>query len=153
MHFIHLRPNDFSDWDSDVMNAWLMRQVYKTHVAGTLIFESGDVFNMLERPWLNNRSNVSCIPWGTYETFFLPRSGSGKYRKVWHLQNVKSRSGVLIHSGNLVSHSRGCLLVGTKMGVLGGQPAVLGSKTALRKMNALLKGDGFTLNIVGEAPC
>jgi hypothetical protein len=39
------------------------------------------------------------------------------------------------------------------MGRLGGKPAVLGSKTALRKMNKLLNGGGFTLDIVGEAPC
>jgi hypothetical protein len=135
------------------MKAYLIRQVYKTHVSGTLIFESGDVFHILERPWLDNASNVSCIPWGTYETSFLPRSGSGKYRKVWYLQNVVGRSGILIHNGNLVSHSRGCLLVGMRMGVLGGKPAVLGSRTALRKMNKLLNGKGFTLNIVGEAPC
>mgnify|MGYP003647081726 CR=1 FL=1 len=134
------------------MNAYLIRQLYKSHVASTLIFESGDVFHTLERPWLENRSNISCIPWGIYETSFLPKSGTGRYRNVWHLQNVKNRSGILIHNGNLVHHSKGCLLVGTKLGKLGGKPAVLGSKTALRKMNKLLKGDGFTLHIVGEAP-
>ena len=134
------------------MDAYLIRQLYKTHVAGTLIFESGDVFRTMERPWLDNASNISCIPWGTYETSFLPKSGSGKYRKVWHVRDVKDRGGILIHNGNLVTHSRGCLILGTKAGVLAGKPAVLGSKTALRKLNKVLNGGGFTLHIVGEAP-
>ena len=134
------------------MNAYLIRRLYKTHVAGTLIFESGDVFSTMERPWLDNASNISCIPWGTYATSFLPKSGTGRYRKVWHVRNVKDRGGILIHNGNFVTHSRGCLILGTRAGVLAGKPAVLGSKTALRKMNKLLNGGGFTLHIIGEAP-
>jgi len=132
------------------MNAYLLRTPYKDRVEGLLVLETGDVFHTLERPWINNKNNLSCIPSGSYKTIFLPKSASGKYRKIWHLQAVKNRSGILIHSGNLVSHTRGCLLLGMKRGYLGRQPAVLQSKSAMRKLLKLLGTDPFELTVMGK---
>ena len=88
----------------------------------------------LERPWQNNEINVSCIPSGEYYVDFLKKSASGKYRNVFHVINVPGRSGVLIHNGNIVDHTKGCILVGTKPGILVNQPAVLGSRSAMRQL-------------------
>jgi hypothetical protein len=131
------------------LKATLIRRRYKTHAFGILVV-NGTVFRTLERPWLDNRSNVSCIPNGEYECSYLPRSGSGRYVKVWHVRAVPDRSGILIHRGNLVSHSKGCILVGERHGRLAGQPAVLASRTAMRKLRELVGENGFDLNIVGE---
>ena len=133
------------------MNGYLIRQYYPSYTMGDL-YIAGEQFAILERPWLDNRSNVSCIPTGVYEAKFLPRSGSGKYTKVWHLMDTAPRTGVLIHSGNLVRHSRGCPLIGSSKGTLGGQPAVLGSKSALRKLRKITSCEDFVLHIIGEVP-
>jgi hypothetical protein len=125
---------------------WLFREYFKTHTYGTLV-AAGKVLYTIERPWLNNARNISCIPSGDYIVKFLPRSGSGKYRNVWHIQNVLNRSGVLIHNGNLVIHSRGCLILGSKKGTLAGAPAVLGSRPALRKLQDILGTEDFILKI------
>lgn len=122
----------------------LIRRYFKSHTYGILVV-NGIVFCTLEPPWKKNRRNVSCVPAGVYKVSFLARSASGKYRNVWHIEFVPKRSGILIHNGNLTSHTRGCVLVGLKFGRLGGKPAVLSSRTALRR---LLKAAGkkpFTL--------
>lgn len=134
------------------MEAFLFRQYHKTHVFGFLVF-GGNLFRTLECPWLDNKPNVSCIPPGRYTVTWLPRSYSGKYRRVWHLHNVEGRSGILIHNGNLVDHTKGCILLGNKHGVLAGKPAVLASRTAMRYLADLTGEDGFNLNIIGAAPC
>ena len=127
----------------------LIRSYYPTHTYGTFTVE-GESFSTIERPWLNNRSNISCIPEGHYITKYLPRSSSGKYKRVWHVQSVLKRSGILIHNGNFVSHSRGCLILGTGKSLLGGKPAVVGSRKALRKLREVLGEDDLILNIVGK---
>jgi len=127
----------------------LIRSYYPTHTYGTFTIE-GESFSTIERPWLNNRSNISCIPEGQYITKYLPRSASGKYKRVWHMQAVPNRSGILIHNGNFVSHSRGCLILGTGKSILGGKPAVIGSRKALREVKEFLGEDDLIFNIVGK---
>lgn len=127
---------------------YLAREAYKTHTYGTLICEN-EILHTIERPWRQNSSNISCIPSGLYTVRFMKRSASGKYRDVWHLQAVPGRSGILIHNGNLARHSRGCLILGSKKGNLGGMPAVLASRPALRKMKRLVGVEPFQLQIIG----
>lgn len=109
-----------------------------------------DVLYTLEKPWLDNKSNISCIPEGVYKAVYLPRSGSGKYRKVWHLLNVEDRFGILIHNGNIVDHTQGCILVGTKHGTLGGKPAVLGSRGGMRTLLDIVGQNSFMVNVTGD---
>lgn len=123
----------------------LLREYKKNCTLGTLILPSGLVLKTIERPWLNNRANISCYPEGAYLVKYLPRSGSGKYKRVWHVQNVPKRSGILFHNGNLVRHSKGCTLVGRKHGALSGQPAVLSSASGLNAMRRELEGKDFIL--------
>jgi hypothetical protein len=132
------------------MNAFLFRRKYKTHTYGTLVVD-GELFHTIERPWLDNRSNISCIPTGNYSVNFLLKSGSGKYREVWHVLAVPGRGGILIHNGNLASHSKGCLILGSRKGTLGGKPAVLGSRPALRKLQKIVGRAPFNLTIMGES--
>lgn len=128
------------------LNGYLRRYRYsKGHTLGTLYID-GAVFHTIERAWDNNKRNVSCIPKGEYDVFNLPRSNSGKYRNVFHLVSVKGRSGILIHKGNLASHSKGCIIIGMRAGMLGKKRAVLNSKTAMIKLNKIAK-NGFRLLI------
>ena len=109
----------------------------------------GTVFQTLERPWLDNAPNTSCIPAGRYTAAFLPSSPSGKYRNVFWVKNVPGRGGILIHAGNVASQSKGCILLGARRGMLAGQPAVLNSRTALGEFMDLMGHDDFTLHILG----
>jgi len=107
-----------------------------------------NVFHTLERPWLDNKVNESCIIPGKYKCTFLKRSNSGRYRNVYYLNNIPGRSGILIHNGNLVAHSKGCIILGSKTGILNGQPAVLGSRTAKNKLAKLINEEDFILRVL-----
>ncbi len=132
------------------MNVHLIRQYFPTHTFGILVLENGSVFHTLERPWLNNLKNQSCIPADSYKSTFLLRSSSGKYRNVWHVQSVSGRSGILFHHGNLVHQTRGCILLGMKRGTLAGKPAVLRSRSAMRGLLREIGKNPFQLIIHGD---
>jgi len=130
------------------MNAFLIRtSKTKTHTRGILVVE-GELFATLEPPWLFNRRNCSSIPAGTYQCHFLSRSNSGRYRNIYHVRDVERRSGILIHNGNIVRHTLGCILIGLKQGKLNGKPAVLNSKSALRKLLRITKRKELKLVVV-----
>jgi hypothetical protein len=69
------------------------------------------------------------------------------------LREVPSRGGILIHSGNVVDHSKGCLIIGKRRGNLAGKRAVLNSKTALQEFVQLMDGQDFLINIYGSQKC
>jgi len=125
----------------------IIRTYTNNATLGVLRLPSGAELRTIERPWLDNAANVSCYPPGIYYCAWLERSGSGKYKRVWHVQNVPGRSGILFHAGNLVRHSLGCTLVGIRHGTLGGLPAVLSSGEGLNIMRAELGGRDFILII------
>lgn len=130
--------------------AILIRDEVSSQVIRGTLRAKDKVFHILERPWLNNKPNESCIPAGDYNAIFLPRSVSGKYKNIYQLQSVPGRAGILIHNGNLVDHSRGCLIIGLRRASLAGKPAVLNSRTALEDFVALFSGESFVLKIIGN---
>ncbi len=136
-----------------IKTAFLIRDyVGSDCVMGTMI-AGLEEFQVLERPWKNNQRNLSCIPAGDYTVTFMERSASGKYRNVYHIQGVEGRSGILIHSGNTVNHTLGCLIVGKRRGWLGRRRAVLNSRSGLRQLVDVLGKEPFKLTIVGEQQC
>lgn len=117
-----------------------------THTLGEL-HVLGERFFVLELPYKNNLPNVSAIPLGIYIATYLPRSASGKYKRVYWIRNVPNRVGCLQHNGNLVRHSRGCQLLGLRAGTLSGERAVLNSRTALADYVELLGKRTIELDI------
>lgn len=74
------------------------------------VLTDGDFFlYTLENPWLDNQKHISCIPDGTYSV--VPHNGF-KHKDVWRLQGVDGRYSILIHVGNRVSQTKGCILIG-----------------------------------------
>ena len=69
----------------------------------------------LERPWVFNERKISCIPSGTY---LVKRYVSPKFGQCFKIQDVKGRSDILIHSGNVVNDTLGCVLVGLTSGTV-----------------------------------
>ena len=72
----------------------------------------------------------TCIPDGVYPlaTRWSPHF-SPKYNHdmVW-VQNVPGFQYILIHTGNTINDTEGCLILGGKIGILNGKDAVLNSK-------------------------
>lgn len=63
----------------------------------------------LERPWLDNKKNISCIPLGTYKCV---KYNSEKFKNVWEVTGVPNRTSILIHAGNSIDDIHGCIAVG-----------------------------------------
>jgi len=78
----------------------------------------------LEPPDRGNRQNISCIPCGKYTAI---RKVSPKYGDTFEITGIPNRSHVLFHAGNLVKHTKGCVLLGQYFGKLKGNRAVLNS--------------------------
>lgn len=130
------------------MREILLRRLLSTdkYTIGYLSTGSKNFFT-LELPDRDNQVNRSCIPVGDYYCAYLARSGSGKYRKVFHVTGVEGRSGILIHNGNLPSHTKGCILLGTRLGKLMGQCAVLNSRIAMKEFVRDMGQESFNLKV------
>jgi hypothetical protein len=99
----------------------------------------------IERPWLDNKRKVSCIPTGTYTC--VPHNGT-RFKNVWRLENVPNRDAILIHAGNTVDDVIGCVAIGLEHDKLKGKRAVLRSAEAIAIMRNNFKGvPSFTLEI------
>ncbi len=113
------------------MNLQLVRYCYgPDHVAGLLKF--GDNLELslwtLECPWRDNQIFVSCCPDGSYP---LVAFDSPDHPDCWVLTPVPGRTGILIHVGNTVADTQGCILIGIQQG-----PGSVGnSRAALRMLN------------------
>ena len=127
-----------------------MERLYLVRFERTDQYTLGALFNrglevlVLEPPWKDNQPNVSCVPIGVYQCALRrsPRFGL----RYW-VKDVPGRSWILVHSGNVVRHTKGCLLPGLKAGYLKGQRAVLNSKAAVRRLEESLEGRPFELSI------
>lgn len=102
-----------------------------------------------EDPWNDNKRGVSCIPAGEYDVHRhnWERSNNYKYKQCWHVVAVPGRSAILIHAGNTIQDTRGCILVGNRYGTLGDLPAVLSSRDTLNVLRETLP-ERFRINIV-----
>jgi hypothetical protein len=126
-----------------------LRRIKQTPFAtyGRLSTDDGiEVCVTLELPWQDNKTDVSCIPAGTYHAvrWFSPRRGY----ELFILTDVPNREAVEIHPGNLPHDSHGCILVGSAFGDVNGEPGITGSKFAFQKLMTELKGtNAFLLGI------
>lgn len=111
--------------------------------AGTIEF-NGEIYYTLERPWLKNASNVSCVPHGLYEV--VPYS-SAKYPDAYHIKNVLDRTHILIHSGNFVRHTQGCVLIGKGFNIDKGEAMVTSSRDAMDELREYIGENAFKLEI------
>jgi hypothetical protein len=80
----------------------------------------------LERPWLNNQPNVSCIPSGVYN---CKRIISPRFGETFEIFDVPNRYNILFHWGSYKEDSEGCILVAEKFSFIENQFMVQESKT------------------------
>ena len=100
----------------------------------------------LEREWLDNAVNVSCILIGD---FICEWRESPKFGWCYHVLDVPGRSHILFHAGNLVKHTLGCICPGARVGRIGGEPAVLDSRNTLHMFTNYMNEEPFLLKIRG----
>lgn len=101
----------------------------------------------LERPWKQNKLNVSCIPKGYYKCKY---SFSTKFLKYTYLlQNTSPRSGIRIHSGNFFFDVQGCILLGDSYKDINadGKIDVLNSRATIKKFEEIMNKKEFLLLI------
>lgn len=99
----------------------------------------------LEPQWLNNEPMLSCIPAGEY---ICKRVISLKFGEVFKIIGVTNRSDILFHKGNIIDHTKGCVVIGEQFESLEGKTAVLNSGKGFGEFMDKLKGlDEFKIII------
>lgn len=99
---------------------------------------AGKPIYTLERPWHDNKTDISCIPPGRYK--IVPYS-SEKYPDCYEITGVLGRTKILIHPGNFIKDTRGCILPGLGLHYQS-KPMVTYSKKAMDLLR----------NYLGQAP-
>ena len=103
---------------------------------GVLIYQNRPVCVTGERPWMDNKTSISCVPFGEYK---VTKYSSQKYPDVWELKNVKGRTAILIHAGNKpLSDTEGCIPVGEYFTDFSGNPGIANSRLTLDRLRKLL---------------
>jgi hypothetical protein len=118
---------------------------------GQMVLDDGTKFYTGELPWRDNQRGKSCIPPGVYLCQWLlsPRHGW-----CFHVTGVQGRSEIEIHSANwfgdknvenpsthlpYLCELEGCISLGTTIGPLKGQLALLDSRHAIEGFENNLK--------------
>ena len=139
----------------------LLKRQWRTdsYIVGRLYLLTGNderpalLCNTLEPP---KNGEVCCIPAGEYEVTITVKSPKYSKKEAYgwcsgflpRLRNVPGRAGILIHAGNTVADTRGCILVGNNVrpGYL--NQSMLTLKELYRRMKqAYYKGETITIKI------
>lgn len=102
---------------------------------GILAMDGEPLCLTCEDPWNENRTGESCIPPGTYRC--VPHDGP-RFKNVWQVTGVPGRTAILIHGGNTIRDTSGCVLCGSAFGRLDGLPGVMNSTATLNMLRATL---------------
>ena len=124
----------------------LERFCYHPNATLGVIEVDSERFYTVERPWLDNKPNVSCIPVGTYEMGWRE---SPRFGETWHVKDVPDRTHILIHVANFSRDVQGC--IGLGMSLMGDTVAVSESKKAVTRFEELTKGVEWELKVENAA--
>ena len=113
-------------------------------VLGAVFVDNKPFCLSLEQEWNSNKVGNSCIPVGEY---ICEWHESPKYGWCYSVENVSGRSHILFHKGNVAKNTKGCILLGEKLGVLNGSNAVLISEKTVRSFNKKMERKQFKLII------
>ncbi len=83
-----------------------------------------------------------CITQGLYNCIL---HDSPKHPHTWQLLNVPNRTEILIHNGNYLADTQGCILVG--LTIDDDKPMVGRSVDAMNYLRKVIGGDNFSIEI------
>lgn len=92
----------------------------------------------VERPWLDNQPNISCIPEGEYE-MVLSYFHKGGY-PAYEIIGIPGRTEIKIHVANTMDDVIGCVGVGEGLGYIKGKWSVTYSKMAYKAFMPAMAG-------------
>lgn len=125
---------------------------------GILTLPCGWNCYILERPWLCNSQNISCIPEGLYvltqrSSAIVDRTTKGAHKIGWEVTQVTQRSHIMIHPGNWAKDSEGCLLPGNSISYTpnGGVMVANSVATFNQLMEKLSVADDWLLQITTKS--
>ena len=99
----------------------------------------------LECPDKLNECNISSIPAQQYQCI---KMHSPRFGETFEIVDVPGRSHVLLHAGNIVDSTSGCVILAQYFGKLYGNRAVLNSGQTFKKFMEVMKDiNSFNLTI------
>lgn len=111
------------------------------------------ICHTMEKPWLQNKNDISCVPAGLYD--LLPRV-SPKQGKTYYLSNPKlnvtldtpgTRTYIQLDVANKQSELLGCIALGESFDVWSSEQVVTNSADAKKYLMEMLAGGNHTLEI------
>jgi hypothetical protein len=100
----------------------------------------------LERKWLDNQSNISCIPTGRY---MCRQVDSPHFGDTFEVTGVPNRTHILFHKGNIDDNSHGCIIVGEQYELILGSYGLKSSRHGFEEFMKRLRGnETFSLEII-----
>jgi hypothetical protein len=105
--------------------------------SNTILFTS----QSLERGWLNNAKNISCIPAGIYK---LRLEWSPRFQKdLWEIYGVPNRRECKFHAANFSRQLNGCIALGQKRADLDsdGLMDITNSRNTMKKFHKAMEGE------------
>lgn len=119
---------------------------------GHFVTDSGLCLRSGELPWRDNEPGHSCIPCGVYDAVWADSPTKGW---CYHVIKVPGRLDIEIHPANfcgdrilgLRCELQGCIALGTSVGPMNGQKALLCSRQAFVEMLRDLQMEPLRLEI------
>lgn len=103
-----------------------------------VLVEGKLILTTVERPWDNNKADISCVPEG--ESLWK-RLISPKFGETFGATDIPNRSNILMHKGNYCIDSKGCIIVGTGFDEISNMLAVTNSGAAFSKFIKHMMGE------------
>lgn len=103
-----------------------------------------DPFFTLENP-VGNPATYERIPEGDY---ICKKYSGTKFKDVFEVTKVEGRTAILMHPGNTVKDTKGCILIGLGCVLVSKIPTVTSSQAAFEVLRRLLGKEDFKLTIV-----
>lgn len=93
-----INPGTLQNTNTNMRAIITLVRLYRDQATiGAFLHNNFLICKSIELPWLSNKNQDSCIPEGLYK---LTPYISKKFGQTYQVQNVKNRSGILIHPAN-----------------------------------------------------
>jgi hypothetical protein len=115
---------------------------------GVLLVDGIPFCFTVERPWLNNAPNISCIPAASYPVkWVMTQTAGNRNGRGLGVENVPERNLIRIHVANTADEVKGCIGLGLQRHDFTRGRGVSQSRAALSALMDILEGKETILHI------